>query len=305
MDSFVGIEIGGTKLQLVTGTGTGLIQDRWRFQIDASDGASGIRRQIEEGLPELLEASSATAIGVGFGGPVDRENGRIAKSHQVEGWSDFPMVEWLQGVSGLSVAIENDANTAALGEARAGIGRDQRAVFYITLGSGIGGGLVVAGQVYHGAKPGESEIGHLRLDSSGTILEKRCSGWAVDQKIREAIKDEPKGDLARMVGNEKQAEARFLLAAIDAGDASARCIFDETMDELAFALSHVTHLFHPDTIVLGGGLSLMGERLRGAVAERIPRLIMEVMQPGPEIALAELGEDAVPVGALLLAADTK
>lgn len=305
MDSFVGIEIGGTKLQLVTGTGAGLIQDRRRFQIDASDGASGIRRQIQEGLPELLDASSATAIGVGFGGPVDRVNGRIAKSHQVEGWSDFAMVEWLQGLSGLPVAIENDANTAALGEARAGIGRDRRTVFYITLGSGIGGGLVVAGEVYHGAMPGESEIGHLRLDSSGTILEKRCSGWAVDQKIREAIKNEPKGDLARMVGDEKQAEARFLLAAIDAGDASARSIFDETMDELTFALSHVTHLFHPDTIVLGGGLSLMGERLRGAVAERIPRLIMEVMRPGPEIALAELGEDAVPVGALLLAADTK
>jgi len=305
MASFVGIEIGGTKLQLVAGSGAGEIRDRHRLPIDVELGAAGIRQQIEKALPQLVEASSAQAVGVGFGGPVEREQGRIAKSHQVAGWSDFPMVEWLRELVGVPVVIENDANTAALGEARCGAGRDHRAVFYITMGSGIGGGLVVKGQVYHGAKPGESEIGHLRLDPSGTLVEKRCSGWAVDLKIRDAIRAEPEGILARRVAKESRAEARYLLGAMDAGDVSAQRIFEETMDELAFALSHVVHLFHPDMIVLGGGLSLMGERLRVAVADRIPGMIMEVMRPGPAIALAQLSEDAVPVGALLLAADTK
>ena len=266
MESFVGIEIGGTKLQLVAGSGAGEIRERQRFEIRPEEGADGIRRQIEGALPDMVTASAASAIGVGFGGPVDRNAGRIARSHQVEGWSDFPMVEWLGELVLLPVALENDANTAALGEARAGAGRDHRSVFYLTMGSGIGGGLVVDGQVFHGATPGESEIGHVRLDPSGTVVEKRCSGWAVDRKIREAIASEPDGILAKLVGNEDRAEARFLLAAIEKGDATAQCLFDKTMDELSFALSHVVHLLHPDMIVLGGGLSLLGESLRAAVA---------------------------------------
>ena len=89
--------------------------------------------------------------------------------------------------------------------------------------------------------------------------------------------------------------------ALAAGDAAAHQIVQEVADDLAFALSHVTHLFHPEVIVLGGGLSLIGEPLRAAVAAKLPRLVMEVFHGGPPIKLAALGEDAVPVGALLLA----
>ncbi len=308
MPSYIGIEIGGTKLQLVAGDAGGRIIDRHRLQVDQSRGGAGIRGQIAQALPHLIANHQPAAIGVGFGGPVDHETGRIAKSHQIEGWSEFELGEWLREQTGRPVKVDNDANVAALGEALAGAGRGLNPVFYVTLGSGVGGGLVVGGRIFHGAKPGESEIGHVRLDKSGIIVEQRCSGWAVDRRIREAIAHEPESELARLANNvlpaacgQSGGEARHLEPALAVGDALARRILDETAEDLAFALSHVVQLMHPATIVIGGGLSLVGEPLRAAVQTHLRRFIMEVFGDGPSVQLAALGEDAVPVGALLLA----
>jgi glucokinase len=293
---FLGIEIGGTKLQLVAGTASA-IQERCRFDVDVKRGAAGIREQIERNVPELIKRSKAEAISVGFGGPVDRRAGRIARSHQIEGWSDFDLESWLSELSGLPVVLDNDANMGALGEAILGAGKNADPVFYVTLGSGVGGGLVVDGEVYHGASPGESEIGHLRLDRDGTIVEERCSGWAVDRRIREKAT----GALRELIGHQQGCEARHLARALELQDPSAKEILRETAENLAIALSHVVHLFHPAVIVLGGGLSLVGEPLRAAVAELLPRFTMKVLLGTTEVRLARLGEDAVPVGCLLAA----
>lgn len=302
MENYIGIEIGGTKLQLVTGDSDGNIHERVRLNVGKERGGEGIRDQIAETLPKLLEQEPAESIGVGFGGPVDPTTGRIARSHQIEGWSGFDLVVWLNDLSGLPVLVENDANVAALGEALAGAGRDQNPVFYVTLGSGVGGGLIVDQTIYHGAPPGESEIGHVRLDKSGTIVEQRCSGWAVDQRIRQAVQSEPDTLLAGLIGNETSGEARFLIEAIGKNDEFAKQILNETADDLAFGLSHVTHLMHPVIIILGGGLALLGEPLRERVAMCLQKYLMEVFGKGPDVQLSSLREDAVPVGALLLAA---
>jgi glucokinase len=296
------IEIGGSKLQIFAGDNTGRIVERRRFSVDRAAGGEGIRTQIVSALPTLISTWQPKAIGVGFGGPVRWEKGEIAKSHHVTGWSDFPMGAWLKDQTGLPVVIDNDANVAALGEALYGAGTGRRTVFYITLGSGVGGGLVVDGRIYHGASPGEVEIGHVRLDPAGTIVEDRCSGWAVDRRIREVIAAEPSSVLARLVHDAGPGvEARHLPAALAAIDPSASAILDDHGNTLGFALSHVTHLLHPDIIVLGGGLTLLGEAVRSRVAAALPRQLMDAFQPGPEIVLAALGEDTVPMGALALA----
>ena len=299
--SFLGIEIGGTKLQLVAGDADARITARRRFTVDKARGGAGIREQIAAALPKLMDLAKPAAIGVGFGGPVDSATGQICCSHQIEGWSEFPLGEWLRGLTGLPVTVDNDANTAALGEALRGAGVGSNPVFYVTLGSGVGGGLVVAGRIYHGAKPGEAEIGHVRLDKSGATIEQRCAGWAVDRKIREACQREPRSPLAQLTADADHGEARALAPALAQGDALARRILDEVADDLAFGLSHVTQLMHPEVIVLGGGLSLVGEPLRAAVASALKHYVMEAFAPGPRVALAGLGEDAVPTGALLLA----
>jgi glucokinase len=232
---------------------------------------------------------------------VNWKTGEICRSHQIEGWADFNLRDWLQTFSGLPVSVDNDANTATLGEALHGVGVGLNPLFYVTLGSGVGGGLVVDGKIYHGAKPGEAEIGHVRLDREGTIVESRCSGWAMDARIRQLQSTDPESVLAKLIGDLPGGEARCLAPALQQGDRAAKRVLTETAEDLAFGLSHVVHLFNPEVIILGGGLSLTGEPLRAAVESALRVFTMAAFAPGPQIRLAALGEDAVPVGALELA----
>ncbi len=312
----LGIEIGGTKLQLVTGNEAGQIVQRFRYAVDPARGAEGILTQIAATIQQLPEPPQA--VGVGFGGPIDWKSGRIATSHQIGGWSGFELADWLrEQVPGATVRVENDANVAALGEAVQGVATGFQNVFYVTLGSGVGGGMVINGQIYHGAVPGEAEIGHLWLvppgvdspsvDSPGQTIEQTVSGWAVDKQIRELLPQLSDDSILKTYVQQAHVtgpvgkEARFLHPAYEAGDPVARMLIEQIGSVLALGLSHVVHLFHPEAIVLGGGLSLIGEPLRAAVRQALPRFVMKAFHPVPIIFGAKLGEDTVPVGALALA----
>jgi glucokinase len=308
----LGIEIGGTKLQVVVGDDDGNRIWSYRFNVNKENGAEGIRASICLALEIIRNSDSGksfgipqeriTGVGVGFGGPVNWRNGKIACSHQIEGWSGFDLGSWLRELTATPVRVDNDANTACLGEAIRGAGQGKNPVFYVTLGSGVGGGLVVDEKIYHGGTPGEAEIGHIRLDRTGTIVEDRCSGWAVDRRIVAAVQQEPGGTLAHLcLVMAKGGEARHLVPALKDNDPLAQRILSETAEDLSFALSHAVHLCHPEVIVIGGGLSLVGEPLRAAVAAALPKFVMHAFHPAPAIALAGLGEDSVPTGALLLA----
>lgn len=306
----LGIEIGGTKLQLVTGDNQGNIVQRSRYIVDKEQGAAGILAHISNTLQDFKQPT--TAIGVGFGGPVNWQTGQIATSHQISGWAGFNLAEWLYEKTGApAIRIENDANVAALGEAIHGGGRGFQHVFYVTIGSGVGGGMVVDGQIYHGAVPGEAEIGHLWLvppsdDFPGQTIEQTCSGWAVDQQIRELLPQLPTNSHLRQLIEESaqngdgRMPASFLHQAYELNDPVANMLITQVGSVLALGLSHAVHLFHPEAIVLGGGLSLIGEPLRAAVKTALPRFVMKAFQPAPVVLLAKLGEDAVPVGALSL-----
>lgn len=298
---YLGIEIGGTKLLAVLGNGNGEIARQWRGTVRRALGGEGIREQLRVGIKSLLMAERIDGVAAGFGGPVDRRSGRICRSHQIDGWDDFELGGWLTDLTGAPSRVDNDANVAALAEATMGAGRDSDPVFYVTLGSGVGGGFVRGGKIYHGVPPGEAEFGHLLLDRNGITVESRCSGWAVDRRIRKAIEADPAGILAKVAGDTDGCEAAHLAEALRQQDATAPHILDETTDDLALALSHVVHLMHPQTIVLGGGLALVGEPLRAGVARALSGYIMRAFLPGPTVRLAALGENAVPCGALLLA----
>jgi glucokinase len=299
-ESYVGIEIGGTKCQVVLGNRDGVILERRRYAVEPERGAGAIREWIADRLLEFAR-ERPLAVGVGFGGPVDVDTGRVSLSYQVEGWTNFEIRTWLANLCNFAVRVDNDANTAALGEALCGAGRGNRLCFYTTLGSGMGGGMVVDGQIYHGARPGESEVGLMTIDLAGHTAEEFCCGWAVDKKVRKNVAENPDGMLAELTAGATRGEARFLLPAIERGDAPARAILEGTAEHIALALSVVSHLFHPEVLIIGGGLALIGEPLRKAVAERLPRFMTEALKPGPAVLLSTLKEDAVCVGALLLA----
>ncbi len=185
---FLGIEIGGTKLQLGLGEGDGVLHGTWRGAVNVQAGAEGIRQQIVEAVPELLASArlrpvDVRGLGIGFGGPVDDGTQKVIKSHQVQGWDNFPLAEWSAGNLGWPAVLGNDADVAGLAEALFGAGKGRTPIFYITIGSGIGGGLVTDGSIYRGSGRGAAEIGHLRIFDPRTksidVLEHFASGWAI------------------------------------------------------------------------------------------------------------------------------
>jgi glucokinase len=305
---FLGIEIGGTKVQVSAGSADGRIEATWRGEVKPRAGASAIRRQLLVGAREVLRGRRPAAVGVGFGGPVCWRTGRVRVSHHVRGWANFPLAAWLRGRLGAPVTLENDANVAALAEARLGVGRGRDPVFYMTVGSGIGGGLVAGGELYHGAEPGEMEVGHTRVPRVGRparewpILEELASGWAVDRAVRAAVRRRPRSGLARACREAGQPPAAGLWRAARRGDRAALEIWEGLASHLALGLSHAVHLAHPEVLVLGGGVSLMGEPLRRAVEGKLRHLVMAAHAGTWSLRLARLGEGAVPAGALLLAA---
>jgi glucokinase len=325
-DLFLGIEIGGTKLQLALGRGDGELvaldaEDGasrvLRRTVHASDGAAGIRAQIESAIPELLQCANVSreavrGIGIGFGGPFDDATQRTIKSHQITGWDDFPLRDWATNLLGVPTTIGNDADVAGLGEARFGAGRGCDSLFYITVGTGIGGGFILTGEIYRACGRGAAEIGHLNVldwSRAGTPmmvpLETIASGPAIANRARELaefgeaagslILEYVEGDIPRITGE-------LVGRAAKREDAFALSVLKEATDALAAAICQVIVLLCPRRIVIGGGVSLLGdaiffEPIRREVAARVfpPFAGLTAIVP------AALGEEVVLHGAIALA----
>jgi glucokinase len=310
----LGIEIGGTKLQLGVGAGDGVLAGLWRATVDVAAGPEGIRRQITTAVPELLTRSGIDraqlkGVGIGFGGPVDDQTRTIIKSHQIAGWDGFPLADWISDLTGLTAVLGNDADVAGLAEALFGAGKGLSPIFYVTIGSGIGGGLIINGEIYRGCGRGAAEIGHLQLsdclDGDGPTLEDYASGWALARKADSVLWEEKGRNsiLLNLVNGESQfISAEHIGAGAAQGDPLSVSILQTAWSALADALCHVIALLCPRRIVIGGGVSLMGERLlfeplRKLVAERVFKPFAGLA----EIVPAALGEEVVVHGTLALA----
>jgi len=338
---YLGIEIGGTKLQLGVGPGDGkpLVALR-RLGVERSDGAEGIRRQIEHNGRSMIDEYEVTAIGIGFGGPVDARSGRTVKSHQVDGWDDFPLADWCRATFDLPTRIANDADTAALAEARFGAGRGSRVVFYVTVGSGIGGALVIDGEPYGGSAGVASELGHLRpglqADRPEITVESFASGWAIAATARDRLSDPTSHPLTTRVfeGNDREPESvrqrlieleeadeefaadlldrcrgqvdrlttRQIAQAAAEGNELAQDIFRHAAKVLGWAVAQMITLLAPEVVVIGGGVPLSGEHLYFTpLREEVDRYVFPPLGDRFEIVPAALGEEVVVHGALTLA----
>lgn len=305
----LGVEIGGTKLQVGVGQpDSPHLRALARGAVEPKAGAAGIRAA----LPWLVDRALAEAgrtladvdrVGIGFGGPVDSRRGVVLKSFQVAGWDGFPLRDWAQQQWGKPASLQNDAGAAALAEARHGAGRGSDRVFYVTLGSGIGGGWVVLGRLDEGQGLGAAEIGHWWVPhpASGepAELEQLCSGWAIGRRAREAAQREPSRMVA-LAGSPAAIDARIVYAAAEQGDAVARRILQETCHTLGIALSNVAALLHPQRVVIGGGVSLMGPLFWEPLRAEVRRWSMPLLADSVAVLPAELGEAVVVIGALRL-----
>jgi len=318
---YLGIEIGGTKLQLGVGPDDGKLRGLWRGGVDVADGPEGLRRQIVAAVPELLAKAGISrgelrGVGIGFGGPVDDATHSVIKSHQIEGWDDFPLADWISEVVSLPAVLGNDADVAGLAEALHGAGKGLSPIFYITIGSGIGGGFIINGEIYRGCGRGAAEIGHLQfktywirdppfiLDSPTETLEQLTSGWGIAETAKYCIvKERPIRSIlySKAQDRSRPLTAKDVALAARQGDAFAESILNTSVGYLADAICHVIALLCPRRIVIGGGVSLMGEKL---LFEPLRRMLAErVFKPFAgltDIVPATLGEEVVVHGAIAL-----
>jgi len=296
MSLAVGIEIGGTKLQAGVGSGDGRLVALARRTVDPRKGGAGIREQIPSIVDEALAKAGCpirdvVGVGVGFGGPVDTKRGRILVSHQIDGWSDFPLREWLAKKVEVPVVLQNDAKTAAFAEATLGAGKGLGRIFYITVGSGVGGGLVTDGVPDVGQGLGAGEIGHTWVPDPDTgkpeKLEHVASGWSIGKRG------------SRRLGRQLSGAEVAALAA--GGDPVARKTVEESAEALAIGIGNVLALLHPERFIVGGGVSLMGELwwgpLQRALAERYA---FKPFAHAFDVVPAALGEEVVVIGAVQL-----
>ena len=305
---FIGVEIGGTKLQAAVGIASGKIVRSAEAPADAVGGASAILRQLEELVGTLLgeEEAPIAAIGIGYGGPVDAMRGLVIKSNHVAGWENISLVDWATDAFQLPCVIGNDTDVAALAEARVGAGKSDRCVFYTNIGSGIGGGLVVDGQLY--ARPrGAMEVGHSRvyseLDQKHGILEDFCSGWSLNRRAQAAA-DRDKSSLLWSLsrGGLEGISAATLFDAWAQRDEAATQVVECFLDCYGRTMANVIAMLNPDVLVIGGGVAQRGMPLLEAIRRRTSQFVYEPFADSYRIELTALGKDVVPVGALLIAA---
>lgn len=315
---FLGIEIGGTKLQLGVGRGDGELVALERHEVISGRRATGIISDIESTGRAFKQRFDIQCVGVGFGGPVDRQSGCITKSHQISGWDRFPFVEWCRGSLGLPVVLGNDCDCAALAEAVFGAGKGASRVFYVTVGTGIGGGFVVDGKIEGTDRPAIAEIGHLRpgLDhrSADETIESVASGPGIVALARRRMDAQSPGPAARDAhvadllnrcdGEVDQLNTKMIAGAAADGNQVARQVLAHAVETLGWGMAQVVTLLAPQMVVVGGGVSLMPEELFfEPLKQMVARYVFPPLAQSYSLEPAMLGEEVVVHGALVLCRD--
>ena len=337
---YLGIEIGGTKLQLGVGTGNGPpLEALERRIVERSRGADSIREQILDAGRQLFDKYPIERVGYGFGGPVNSATGRVITSHQVEGWTDFPIVDWTREAFGVPVRLGNDCDVAALAEATYGAGRGHGTVFYITVGTGIGGGLVIDGRSQGAGRLAIAEIGHLRpgplADDPHATVESLAAGPGIEAAARALLTGQPRHPLieaeafasndvaiawptgresetadndtadllGRCLGDVEQLSAKAVAQAAKNGNRLALAALHQAHVALGWGIAQMVTLLSPHVVVIGGGVSLMGEELFFEPLRRqVRRFVFPPLADSVRLVPAELDEEVVVHGAIALAA---
>lgn len=272
-----------------------------------------LKEMLAEAMtPERLQDGRVLRVGVAVGGLVDATHGVVRTLHHADGWENFPLQEYLEDWLEIPCILDNNANAAALAEVHAGAGKGERIVLYVGLGRGIGGGLVINGNIYHGATDTAGEIGHILVKEQGPKcscgrfghLEAIASAQAISRTMIGLSVEYPETEAAvlRVTGARAEritAEQVFRLAA--EGDKIAQGIVDNVHTSLSIALTNIVHLINPSMIILGGQVALAGELLTKPLQERIHELCLPAIRQSVRVVQGRLGSEANSVGAVTLA----
>lgn len=309
----VGVDVGGTKVAAGLVDSSGKIHAQSRTPMVANDAARGLAA-VATAIDELQKASPSPngirPIGICAPGPLNPITGMIINPPNLQAWHKYPLADEVRRLyPGATVNIDNDANAAALAEAKWGAGRGYPNVFYATIGTGIGTGIVFDGHVYHGRTGSATEGGHLGIDPLGPLcpcgkrgcIEVLAAGPAIARRAREKLGHTSKSLLLEMAGgNAESVTSEMVGKAYWLEDPVAKEVMRETLDLLGYWLGNVVDLVEPDVIVIGGGVSSM---LAPFLDEIRGRWVGACLNPYPQdipLVLAHYKEDAGIAGAAAL-----
>lgn len=294
----LGLDIGGTKIAAGVVASDGSVQGFVSAPTEAERGPDdGVERLLELGRRAVAESGVAweaiEAVGIGCGGPLDSANGILIAPLHLHGWRDVPVTELATAAYGRPAVLDNDAVAACAGEHRYGAGRGARNMVYLTISTGVGGGVVIDGALHRGRSGNGGELGHVTVDWHGRrcrgcgrrgCLEAYCSGTSIAERAQEA----------GMHG----ATAADVAQAARAGNTVAARLWDETCEALACGITSIVNLFEPEIVVLGGGVVRTGEQLLAPVRERVSE---QAIGDPVQVVEAELGDAVGVVGAAAVA----
>lgn len=304
----LGLDVGGTKLAAGVAEPDGTLHSRLERPTGREDGPDDVIARLEELGQRAIDQAGVggvDVVGVGIGGPLDAERGVIQDPPNLPGWHDIPLGERLRATFERPVHIENDANAAALAEHRYGAGRGVDNLVYLTISTGIGGGIIVGGLLYEGESGNAGEIGHMSVayDRWPCVCGRRgcpeafASGTNIARRAREALAaGEPS-----VLAHRAEVTARDVADAARSGDALARRIWDETIEVLVAVIVNVLNVFNPALVILGGGVTRAGDLLFAPLRERALPATLGRQGQDARIVPAALGEDTGILGAVAVA----
>jgi len=305
----IGIDLGGTKML------AGVVDENQKVLHESRERSTGLSEDqlIEELAEEIDEARAARpdvlAAGLGIPCTIDQERGMAITAVNLP-ITDVPIRDLMNERAGVPVYIDNDANVAAFAEFLFGAARGARNAVLLTLGTGIGGGLIIDGKIYRGSIGAGAELGHMVVDMNGPPCQGNCpnhgcieaiaSGTALGREGREAAARAPDSALGKALAAGEEITGATVTEAAQEGDAVAREVVAKIGTNLGVALSSLANIFNPDVIVIGGGVSAAGELLLEPAREELRARALPPMNETP-VKVAELGADAGMIGAAAMA----
>jgi glucokinase len=315
MPSVIAVDFGGTNLRAALFSDDDPHpQAQTKSPTKAQEGPDAVVARIVKSIEELAPADrSGLRIGVGVPGPLDPVEGVVFETPNLPGWRNVPLRELLQRQCGCAVVLGNDANVAALGEWRYGGARGSDNVMYLTIGTGIGGGVISGGRLVLGRRGLAGELGHMLVDPDGAIcgcgqrghLEAEAAGPAIARKFRERLAAGEPSALTEGGLDPLDISAADVGRAAMAGDPLARSVIEDAAHIIGRQLASLVHAFNPEVIVIGGGVSTLGPLLFDPMEQAMRQSIMHpAYLRDLKIVPAALGDDAGLIGAMVLARET-
>jgi len=313
----IGVDIGGTKTAVVISEEPPDVLGRIEFPTRPQKGPKPALELIQKGIRQLLtqrglDASSIEAIGISCGGPLDRIRGIVQAPPNLPTWVNVPVKSVMEAEFGAVCRVENDANAGAVAEHRFGAGQGCNHMVFLTMGTGLGAGVIIDGRLYHGAVDLAGEIGHVRLTRTGPVGHNKAGsaeGWAsggglaqvAERLVRAAMKRREKTLLAELVRKGKSVTARDVRAAAERGDPVAICIIQSTGKRLGAVLAILVDVLNPDRIVIGGLAMRLGDNLWKPALDVLQQEALEPCVAACKVVPAVLGERIGDVAALCVA----